>query len=216
MTVATHVAAADCERCRPGPIAQPVNTLSSGAFVVAGLALIARTRARNRRTSEVDAPIGGHQEVALGWAAVTAGLGSVAYHGPGTHGGRVLHDASLLTMLGMLVLADVARVTRRPPPSALTAALPAVATLAAVSPWSMIAQVGLGAGAVVAEVTRVGTDRAANRRRWRPATEAVIAAVGATGHVLGRTGGPLCRPGSPWQAHAVWHVAMATVLVLRD
>ena len=34
------IAASDCERCRPGPVAQPVNTASSLAYVAAGAALV--------------------------------------------------------------------------------------------------------------------------------------------------------------------------------
>ena len=41
MTAPAHVAASDCERCRPGLVAQPVNAMSSLAFVATGIALVA-------------------------------------------------------------------------------------------------------------------------------------------------------------------------------
>ncbi|HET8931400.1 MAG TPA: hypothetical protein VFN21_12145 [Acidimicrobiales bacterium] len=213
MSTVDHVAAADCERCRKGPIAQPVNTVSSLAFTVAGLALVARAR----RRQPPDAPVGaGTAETALGWSAVAAGLGSVAYHGPGTRPGRILHDASLITMLGALIVADVSRVTSRPPSRVVLAALPGVATAAAMSPWSLPAQVVVGAGASVAEVARVRRSRTGTGSGWQPIAESLVAAGGALGHLFGRTGGPLCRPDSIWQAHAAWHTAMAVVLVLRE
>ncbi len=203
MTAIGHVATADCERCRPGPIAQPVNTASSLAFCVAGAVLIRRHR-------------GDRAGTALGWSAVAAGLGSVAYHGPGTRAGAILHDASLITLLGTVAATDVARVAGRELPTPVLRALPAAAIAAAASPFSMPAQLAVGAGAVVAEWGRVRSDRHAGRRGWRPFAEAVVAGVGALGHVLGRTDGPLCRPDSRWQAHALWHTAMAVALVLRD
>ena len=53
----THVAAADCEQVRGGLVAQPVNAVSSLAFVVAGVPLV---RGRRRVTR------------VLGWAAAAA------------------------------------------------------------------------------------------------------------------------------------------------
>ena len=35
------LAASDCEHCRPGPISQPANTVSSLAYVAAGAAMAA-------------------------------------------------------------------------------------------------------------------------------------------------------------------------------
>lgn len=69
------VAASDCERIHDGPVTQPVNTMTSLAYVVAGLAL-----ARRSRRVGGDRPYAGPVAGAL----VLNGLGSVAYHGPGT------------------------------------------------------------------------------------------------------------------------------------
>lgn len=207
MSAPRHIAAGDCERCRHGIIAQPVNTVSSLAFCLAGLVVARRAGARGEAAGA---------ERALGWSAVAAGLGSVAYHGPGTRAGQILHDASLLTMLGTLIAADMARTTRHSPPPALLGALPVGATVLAASRWSLTAQVVLGAVAAGAEVARVRASRASASTRRRAAAEAIVASAGAIGHTLGRTDGPLCRPESPFQAHAAWHTAMATVLVLRD
>lgn len=204
-----HVAASDCERCRPGLVAQPVNAASSLAFVAAGSAMVA---AADRSASD---PGPGRAEVAVGWAAVAAGLGSVAYHGPGTAFGRYLHDASLLALLAGVVVADVARITGRPVPRAVLGAVPVVAALGAAPRWTMTAQAATGLAATVAESARIATgpSSAAGRRRHR--SEGVVAAAGALGHVLGRSGGPWCRPDSRLQPHALWHAAMAVALGIR-
>ena len=38
---------------------------------------------------------------------IGVGVGSVAYHGPGGRSGRWLHDATLLTMLGLILIGAV-------------------------------------------------------------------------------------------------------------
>ena len=37
-------------------------------------------------------------------------------------------------------------------------------------------------------------------------------AVGVTAYLLGRTGGPLCRPDSLLQPHALWHLLTAAAM----
>jgi hypothetical protein len=72
------VAESDCERIRSGPVSQPVNTVTSLAYVVAG-AWAARR---------------GHRW--LGVALAVNGIGSVAYHGPGGPVAKVLHDGGIV------------------------------------------------------------------------------------------------------------------------
>lgn len=201
----THVAASDCERCRPGLVAQPANTASSLAYVLTG-ALAVRSARRD--------PGGRASEAALGWASVAAGIGSVAYHGPGTVAGRYVHDASLLALLGLLVLADGELATGAPAPPVLLAGVPVLAAAAAHPSSSAAAQVVAGVAAAVGEVHR-SLRSAAPGGSWWLRTEAVLAGGGALAHVLGRTGGPWCRPDSWAQPHAAWHVATAAVVWLR-
>lgn len=66
--------------------------------------------------------------------------------------------------------------------------------------------VGVGALAVAL----VGA-LASDRRRPSRAALAVGAAAGLL-HLTSRTGGPLCRPDSPWQGHAGWHLLAATAV----
>jgi len=130
----------DCEALGDGVLGQPVNTLSSLAYVAAGAYVLRR---------------GGPPGPALALALV--GVGSVLYHGPMPPGAELVHDAALV-------------------------AVP-VAALAVV--W--------------------------RRRSFpRPPAVAVVAlALGAVVNVLSRTGAPLCRPDSPLQGHALWHVLTA-------
>lgn len=197
------VAASDCERCRPGLVTQPVNTASSLAYVVAGLAAVAGAR---------DHAAGDRPGArAVGWSMVAVGLGSVAYHGPGTAGGRWAHDSSLLAMTGLVALADVHHRRATTPAPVEIAAVGALAGLAAHPATSGGAQAAVAAGAVGAAVHRqvvVGDDH-------RGAVAAAVFATGLALHVAGRTGRRLCRPDSLLQAHAAWHVLSAAALWLR-
>jgi hypothetical protein len=200
------VAASDCERCRPGVVSQPVNTVSSLAYAAAGAALLAAARrdpGRGRATTR-----------ALGWSLVGVGAGSVAYHGPGGVVGRWAHDASLLTMTGLFALAEVHDGRGTDPAGAGVAAVGAVAAVAAHPRTSAVAQAAVAAGALGVEIHRAVTGADATDGRAGVAAAALFAA-GLAFHVAGRTGGPLCRPDSPLQAHAAWHVLSAAALWLR-
>lgn len=203
------LATSDCETCRDGWISQPVNTVSSLAYVATG-ALLARDAQRlppdARRATRV-----------LAGTIAAAGLGSVAYHGPGGRLSRWAHDATLVAASGLLAQRDLALAFDRPPPGPAALAVVPVAAMAACSPRTSAAtQMGVGAVAIGAAVARrvheadqappsVPVDHSALGATW---------AVGAALHVAGRTGGPLCRPGSRWQAHAAWHVLSAVGLWL--
>jgi len=80
--------ASDCETLRDGWLAQPVNTLSSVAYVVAGAYVLRR---------------GGPRLPALALAAV--GVGSVLYHGPMTPGAGLAHDGSIVALAATVPLA---------------------------------------------------------------------------------------------------------------
>jgi hypothetical protein len=79
-----HAATGDCERVRPGLLGQPVNTVSSAAY------LVAAAWVEHRRPPRWGL-----------WMAVLAavGLGSIGYHGPGTRAGKALHDGALLALV---------------------------------------------------------------------------------------------------------------------
>jgi hypothetical protein len=99
--VDTRLGSTDCERLRPGLIAQPVNTATSLAFVAAAGATALRSRRRGT-------PYGA-QEVAYSALLALVGIGSVAFHGPQPRGAKVLHDAPIAGMLALAVATPVVR-----------------------------------------------------------------------------------------------------------
>ncbi len=94
--------ASDCEALRDGWLGQPVNTLSSVAYIVAGAYVLRR---------------GGPRISALALAAV--GVGSVLYHGPMTPGAGLAHDGSIVALAATVPLAWRHRSLRRPPLAAV-------------------------------------------------------------------------------------------------
>ncbi len=84
----------DCEFLGDGWLAQPVNALSSLAYVLIGMA-IAVAAARSTRVHNGSLVYAG--------CLVAVGLGSVAFHGPQINGSQTMHDLPiLLTVLFML------------------------------------------------------------------------------------------------------------------
>lgn len=113
----SHVAVGDCERIRPGWIAQPANTASSLAFVAVGVPIVRRARRAGRRAW-----------VAVGVAAIAAGVGSVAYHGPGGRASRWVHDLGVDALaLALPVAVGLDGSARRLSPRTVTLAAVAVA-----------------------------------------------------------------------------------------
>ena len=204
------VATSDCEHCRPGPISQPANTLSSLAYVVAGASMLRSARGAQATSHAA------RSERLLAWTVIGAGLGSVAYHGPGGGLSRYAHDASLIAMLAMVAVSDAELLSGKQAPVGVLAAV-AVATLAGAHPSaSMAAQAIAATTAATGEVTRTSTMAAAPGKRWARRAEFPAFIIGAAAHLTGRTGGPLCRPHSVLQPHALWHLLTATTVWLRS
>ena len=206
---ATAGAGPGCETAGAGLLAEPVSAVSSLAFVVAGVVILALGR---RQPGGASAGDGG---VSLGlYAALVAGIGagSAIQHGPDPAWSDVAHDLPLLATL-LLVAADaVAALTGRRCAwwwwTAPTLALLPVVVLAPRAGDAAQAAVA----AVAVALTLVRGRRPEHRRRvgWSVG----LLAVGATVGTLGRAGGPLCVPDSLWQGHAVWHVLAAAALVV--
>jgi hypothetical protein len=189
------VAASDCERCRDGWVTQPANAVSSLAYVAVGLDLLRHPK----------------PDRAFALAVAAVGVGSVGLHGPGGAVGKWAHDASLLAMLGLLALSDLTVAEGRPKPVAAIAGVVGVAAVAAHPRTTDAAQAAAGALAASAEARRF-----VRQGGVREVTVALpLWSTGLGLHVLGRTGQPLCRPSSPWQAHAGWHVVSAVALWSR-
>jgi hypothetical protein len=189
----------DCEEIRAGPIAQPVNALSSLAYVAGGSWVAARgVQAERPAAVTFGALLGG------------VGIGSVLYHGPCPPGARETHDSTLAAALALVVLHNAAAVTgrHRPVPrvvqaaAVVAAALPVVASGRFTNP--VVAVLGLAGAATEAMVVR------SHGTAGRSAAAALT--LGAVINGLSRTGGPLCRPNSLLQGHAAWHLLSAAAL----
>ncbi|HSL58501.1 MAG TPA: hypothetical protein VK866_11715 [Acidimicrobiales bacterium] len=212
-----RLGASDCEAIRSGPIAQPVNAVSSAAYVAAGAWVAARAPA---------GPAGSEARRAA-VALAAAGVGSILYHGPCPPGARWAHDASLAALLADVVVHDLAELVdarsgggARPAAGGrvevahTVAARPEVthAVVSAILGGALAARpqganaiaTAAGAGAIAAEAVLA---RRGRRPRWRVA--AALLAGGAAVNVVSRTGAPACRPHSWWQGHALWHALTA-------
>ena len=201
----------DCERIGQGLLAQPANTVSSLAYILAGALLLGRAfsdRSRPHVASFVYAV-----------AVIGVGVGSVAFHGPMPAWGRFEHDFSIAAVLAFVIGYDVAfaRGATVDAGLALSAVL-AGACAVVLAVWPDAANwldAVLVVGAVTAEVgaTRSPTGRATGDARIWIVGIAVLT-TGAVLNTLGRTDAPLCNADSPVQLHAFWHVVTAVVLWL--
>lgn len=197
----------DCERLGDGFLAQPVNTVTSLAYVVIGVVSIVGA---GRCVP--------YQSVSrlYGLALVATGLGSVAFHGPQPVGARWLHDVPIALALLTIALHD-RRLLRGGADGILAPFLVIGALIAAAALVPDAASVVTGilvVSVVVAEVVivRRGVRPMAARRQRRGYTAiGLSAAVGVVLWVTGRTDAALCDPDGLVQAHGLWHLASAVV-----
>ncbi len=173
----------DCELIAHAFWGQPVNTVTTLAFLVAGVVVARRFALRW-----------------IGFALVATGIGSFLFHGPMPPGSQWAHDVSLAWLI--LVVAGLGqpweRFTRFPGLAVLgvtLALIPGVADLLAV----------LLVG--VAIFVLLWRDRSPQS----VAALAVLAVFAVIGR-LGATGGPLCEPESLLQPHGLWHIGAAVVV----
>jgi hypothetical protein len=123
----TRLGGSDCEQALAGLLTQPINALSSLAFVPAGvLTILVAMRATGRLRV--------HLAVYAG-ALIGVGLGSFAYHGPQPAWAGPAHDGSIIVaVVSAILLAATAGGRRnriwRTGPGRLSAALLAAALAA--------------------------------------------------------------------------------------
>ena len=174
-------AAVDCEAIGIGLFRQPINSVTTLAFVVAGL-WIAGVRPDRRW---------------VGAALTATGLGSFLFHGPMPAGAEWAHDVTLAWLLVVVAGAGTRweRTTQVP-------GLVALAVLFALFPAA--GDPTAVAIVVVAVVVRIRIDRTPHT--WGALT--LLAATAIVGR-LGATGGPLCNPESLIQPHGLWHLGAA-------
>jgi hypothetical protein len=193
----------DCEEIRTGLVAQPINAVSSLAYVAGGGWVVARGLHSGQPAA-----------AAFGGLLGAVGAGSVLYHGPCPPGAQQAHDASLVATLGLVVLHNTAAVTGRdrPVPGGIQLGAAGAAALSVLprGRFTNLVAAVLGVAAIATEARSI--------RGHRPSPPAAVAAgtlaLGALINVLSRTGGPLCRPKSLLQGHAAWHVLSAAALTV--
>lgn len=187
-----------CELYRDsGFIGQPAAAVTSLAFVIAGLAVVARRPH-------------GAPTVTYGLLVVAVGAGSLVAHGPNPSGQAYAHDLPIATLLAYIAV-DAAsdRFGRRLSPGWwLVVPVVMIPAVAAGPTTSTIAQAILAAVAV-----GLGLERARVRPQLRRTTIVAVLLL-ASGALLGTIGDrtSICRPSSVLQGHALWHVLAAAGL----
>jgi glycerol-3-phosphate O-acyltransferase/dihydroxyacetone phosphate acyltransferase len=204
------IGASDCERLGTGLIAQPFNTWTSFAYLLAGGWIVARWR---RWRLDQSATV-------FGALVFANGLGSIAYHAAADSSGRWLHDLSLLGALGFVAGWQVGKlgpdgVSRAGRWATIAAAVVLVVmgvVLVPVPDATDAVVVVLVAIALVAFVVERVRTRA--RPAWSDLPFVLIAVFAVVAFLLGRTGSLACHPDAVFQWHGVWHVATAVLAVV--
>ena len=194
----------DCEAVDDWSLAQDVNAWSSLGYVAAGVVVIVAVA--RRRIPRVF--------LALAFAVVVEGVGSVLYHGDPSDVAQLLHDAALVAILGFITGWHVGRLAgERTDAGALLGLV--VGTIAGAIGASASAAV-TNSFVAAAVVVLVGAELLARRRRlpavWNSAS-VVLVGVAVLAWVLGTSDSPLCDADSWAQPHALWHLLSALVVV---
>jgi len=195
----------DCEELGSGFLAQPVNAVSSLAFSVFGLAIIAWARSAPGLERTI--------RTWFGWLMVATGVGSFLFHGPQWPGAHFLHDITFLAAVVFVLTFNVVAAKGWNPrlgwigffATTVGAAVVLLIAPSSTNALTVIAVAGLVASEVV--VHRVGGVDG----RWY-ATALVLLVLALAGNAAGRTGSALCDPESVFQAHGAWHVLAAGFL----
>ena len=202
----------DCEAVGPGPIRQPANAWSSLALAVAGAASLASPHRW------------GLTGLAAGGALVAAGVAAFLAHA------GLTAWAARLDGIGVAVLVGALAVWRwwsqfLPPPPPGGGGAPGAARRGArfcLSRRKPVearpAPAGRGGGKDAPEANRtpallLAPSRRAGRGQVTWLAWLLLALAGLF-WLLGRTGGPWCRPDALLQAHAAWHLLAAAAIFL--
>lgn len=195
--VAAEMPDFDCERFGGGFWGQPINSVTSLAFVAAAIA-IARQADRTTR-------------LVYGSLVGATGIGSVVQHGPNPSWADLAHDVPLVALIAFVAVDAAADVTGRRLPSVWW-----VAPSLVLVPVILIAPGAADAAQVVLAAAAIGMSlqRVRLRPAWRRSilTSMTLLAVGGALGTVSRSGWPWCRPDSLVQGHAVWHVLAAVAL----
>ncbi len=173
-------ASGDCEAIVHDLLGQPVNSLTTIVFVVAGAIMLRSLRLRW-----------------LGVAMIATGVGSFLFHGPMPRYAAWAHDVTLAWLI--LVIAGLGMTWER------WTRLPGLSIIAVI--LALVSGAG-DALAVALTIAALGLLLWRDRSLNTIAPLGLITVTAILGR-LGATGGPLCDPSSLWQWHGLWHVAAA-------
>ena len=168
------LADSDCEQLHSGWLAQPANAVSALAFVVVGAWLLLDSRRVGAGRGLV---------IATSVGMISAGVGSVAYHGPQPGWAHVVHDLSAL-LLAVLVIGHTTWLLLLP-----GRRREVVAACGSVLPWGVVAVTAYVAG-------RSGSPLCHPATIWQPhALWHIFSAVtiGALGRAVRPVSGPAGR-----------------------
>jgi len=209
--VLDRIGESDCEELGSGALVQPINALTSFAYVGVGLAIA--LLARRRSDHPVDSYV-----YAVCVAAI--GLGSVAFHGPQPVGSRIMHDLPIL-----ITVVFIAAWNLRVLVPTFRAVLPSFAIGAVLA--TVLSIVSIDAGTVAIGLVLAGVaveELLIARRGLRPAGDAAhryaawavvgVAAVAGGSWLLGRSDSPVCDPDGWFQFHGLWHVISSLIFGL--
>lgn len=213
LVVFDRIGESDCETIGQGVLAQPANTISSAAYVVAGLWLVSQA-IRDRAIEKMTLLLYG---LTLMWV----GVGSIAFHGPQPGWARLMHDLSIAAAIVLIASRGIGTLRRWPEAAVIAVAaattliVGVVMTLSPEVGIALTAIVGLVAVAVEFVLFRKEQQRSLAKPivRWLMAMGGLLVIAGAI-NVLGRTDGPLCDPDSILQGHALWHLLTAAAFAL--
>ena len=176
-------AEADCELIGDSLLGQPVNTLTTAAFVIGGVLLLRRPTVRW-----------------VGIGLVATGIGSFLFHGPMPPGSEWAHDVSLTWLIALV--AGVGRSWER---------FTRVAGLAAIGVLFWLVPAAADPSAVAVTVVTVIL-LLRRDRTWSTIGPMLLLGLSAIFGRLGATGGPFCDPSSIWQPHGLWHLSAAAAV----
>jgi len=201
------IGGSDCELIHSGAIAQPFNTWSSLAYVVAGALVIVR-----RQAWDLD-----RSAVVFGGLVIAVGAGSVAFHAAADAPGRWLHDTSLLGALAFIAGYEIGLWLRRDAGRAATATAAAALVVMGLVliPVPDATNIGVAVLVLVASSAYVAHRvRERGRIGWGDVPFVVLGLLSAVAFFLGRTGSVACRPASWFQFHGLWHIGTAILAVV--
>lgn len=195
----------DCEANSDGILIQPVSAISSLAFSIAGVAILAWAYS-----------VEGHERIVrivFGAAMIATGIGSFLFHGYDNFTAQFLHDITFLATVWLLAIVNVSEVRawqRRVEWLLVIAGTAAFSAVLVIAPGITNVLTILVSAVLVVSHLQLKRTGVIKRSWWIASLVAMALAVAL--FLLGRTGGPLCDPESLFQGHALWHALSAVAI----